>query len=103
MFAIVATGGKQYRVHDGDVFDVERLDGDVGDTLDLTSVLMISDKKIQTGLDVPDNARVSVEIVAQRRADKILVFKKKRRKKYRRTHGHRQALTRLRVLSVKSS
>ncbi|MEM7046505.1 MAG: 50S ribosomal protein L21 [Pseudomonadota bacterium] len=102
MFAIITTGGKQYRVQDGDVIDVERLRGEVGETVDLTDVLMVGDKTPKIG-EAAKKAKVSCEIIAQRRASKILVFKKKRRKKYRRTYGHRQAHTRLKVLAIKAA
>lgn len=106
MFAIIATGGKQYRVSDQNptVFNVERLDGDVGAKIDLTSVLMIggiSGKADKIGKPTLEKAQVSCEILSQERDDKIIVFKKNRRKKYRRTIGHRQSFTRLRVLSIK--
>jgi large subunit ribosomal protein L21 len=101
MYAVIKTGGKQYRVANGDVITVEKLEGEPGDTLALEPVLMLNDGKATTvGAPVVEGASVSAEVVEQTRGDKILVFKKKRRQGYRRTKGHRQDLTVLRVLDV---
>ena len=97
MFAIVRTGGKQYRVAPGDKIVVEKLAGNAGDSVDLTDVLLAgegSDLKSTAGLIV------AAEIVAQAKADKVTVFKKRRRHNYRRKAGHRQKLTILKIVSI---
>ncbi|MFM9976711.1 MAG: 50S ribosomal protein L21 [Sphingomonadaceae bacterium] len=93
MFAVVRTGGKQYRVAAGDKIVVDRMDGDAGAQIALTDVLFASEGAA-AGLTV------AAEIVAQAKADKIIVFKKKRRHNYRRKNGHRQQHTILKILSV---
>jgi large subunit ribosomal protein L21 len=97
MFAVVRTGGKQYRVAAGDKIVVEKMVGNAGDTVSLSDVLLAGDAgeiKPTAGLSV------SAEIIAQAKADKIIVFKKKRRHNYRRKNGHRQQHTILKILSV---
>ena len=97
MFAIVRTGGKQYRVAPGDKIVVEKLAGNAGDSIDLTDVLLAgegSDLKSTAGLVV------AAEIIAQAKSDKVTVFKKRRRHNYRRKAGHRQQLTILKILSI---
>jgi large subunit ribosomal protein L21 len=100
MFAIVRTGGKQYRVAAGDKIAVEKLPGNAGDTVSLDDVLLAGD-----GGEVKDSKSltVSAEIIAQERGEKIIVFKKRRRHNYRRKQGHRQSLTLLRITAVGSS
>ena len=101
MYAVIKTGGKQYRVANGDVIAVEKLAGDPGSTVSLGPVLMVNDDKSSTvGTPVVEGAAVSAEVLEQTRGDKIIVFKKKRRKGYRRTLGHRQDLTVLRITDV---
>ena len=101
MFAVVRTGGKQYRVRKDDVIKVERLAGEPGAAIDLDQVLMLDDGKSPTiGSPLVDGARVSATVLDQTRADKIIVFKKKRRKNYRRKHGHRQHQTVLRITDI---
>lgn len=97
MFAVVRTGGKQYRVAAGDKIVVEKMAGNAGDTVSLSDVLLAGD-----GGEVKPTAGLSVsaEIIAQAKADKIIVFKKKRRHNYRRKNGHRQQHTILKILSV---
>jgi large subunit ribosomal protein L21 len=97
MFAVIKTGGKQYRVASGDVIKVEKLEAEAGSTVTLDQVLMV-DGKIGTPL-VAD-ATVSAEVIAQDRGPKIIVFKKKRRQNYRRKNGHRQDLTVLRITDI---
>ncbi|MFL6749366.1 MAG: 50S ribosomal protein L21 [Sphingomicrobium sp.] len=97
MFAIVRTGGKQYRVAPGDKIVVEKLAGNAGDSIDLTDVLLAgegSDLKSTAGLIV------GAEIIAQAKSDKVTVFKKRRRHNYRRKAGHRQQLTILKIVSI---
>lgn len=104
MFAVIKTGGKQYKVAAGDVISVERLAGDVGKSLELDQVLMIGDDKGTTvGAPLVDGASVSATVLDQARGDKIIVFKKKRRKDYRRRQGHRQELTVLRITDIRSA
>jgi large subunit ribosomal protein L21 len=101
MFAVVRTGGKQYRVAKDDTIVVEKLAGDPGTMVELSEVLMIgSGKSASIGSPLVDKAAVFAEVVEQSRADKIIVFKKHRRKNYRRTRGHRQQQTVLRILDV---
>ena len=97
MFAIVRTGGKQYRVAPGDKIVVEKLDGNAGDSIDLTDVLLAgegSDLKSTSGLVV------AAEIIAQAKGEKVTVFKKRRRHNYRRKRGHRQQHTILKIVSI---
>ena len=97
MFAVVRTGGKQYRVAAGDKIAVEKLPGNAGDTVSLDDVLLAGD-----GGEVKDakGLVVSAEIIAQERGEKVIVFKKRRRHNYRRKQGHRQSLTLLRITAV---
>ena len=98
MYAIIETGGKQYRAEQGAVLNVERIDGDVGATVSLDRVLFVSsDNGAKTDRAALANAQVTCEIVRQGRGPKIIVFKKKRRKNYRRTRGHRQMYTTVKV------
>lgn len=101
MYAVIETGGKQYRVSPGDVIAVERLPGEVGSRVELGQVLMVSeDGDVKIGRPVLAEARVVAEIVAQGRGPKVVVFKLKRRKNYRRKKGHRQGLTQLRIKEI---
>ncbi len=102
MFAVIRTGGKQYRVTKDEKIVVEKLAGEPGAVVELSDVLLIGGdgKKATVGAPVIDKAAVFAEVVEQSRADKILVFKKNRRKKYRRTRGHRQEQTVLRIVDV---
>lgn len=97
MFAIVRTGGKQYRVAAGDKITVEKLPGVVGDSVELSDVLLAGD-----GGELKPTAGLTVaaEIVAQGRGEKVIVFKKKRRHNYRRRNGHRQSLTLLKITAI---
>jgi len=99
MFAVVRTGGKQYRVAEGDVIAVEKIAGEAGDSLALGEVLLAGD-----GGELKDvkNVIVSAEILEQGKGEKVIIFKKKRRHNYRRKNGHRQQLTVLRILGVGS-
>ena len=97
MFAVVRTGGKQYRVAAGDKIAVEKLAGEAGETITLGDVLLAGD-----GGEIKDlkGVVVSAEIIAQAKSEKVVVFKKRRRHNYRRKNGHRQQLTLLRILAV---
>lgn len=104
MFAVVKTGGKQYRVAKGDVIRVEKLDAKDGDKVKLDEVLMVGEAgKPTVGTPFVKGASITAEVVAQARAPKIIVFKKKRRQNYRRKKGHRQDITILRVTDIKAS
>ncbi len=101
MFAVIRTGCKQYKVAKDDVIAVEKLDGEPGATLELADVLMIGDgTTVATGTPLLAGASVSATLVEHRRADKIIVFKKKRRHNYRRKKGHRQHQTVLRIDAI---
>ena len=97
MFAVVRTGGKQYRVAEGDKIVVEKLDGEAGDSVDLDDVLLAGEgSKLQS----TDKMVVGAKIVAQAKGEKVTVFKKKRRHNYRRKRGHRQQHTILEIVSI---
>lgn len=101
MFAIVKTGGKQYRVAKDDVITVERLAGEEGGKVTLNEVLAVGDgEAVSVGAPLVDGAAVEAEIVKQARGPKIIVFKKRRRKNSRRRNGHRQDLTVLKVTDI---
>lgn len=97
MFAIVRTGGKQYRVAAGDKIVVEKIEGDAGSTVTLGDVLLAGEG---AELRPTDGLTVAAEIVAQAKGDKVIVFKKRRRHNYRRRNGHRQRHTILRILGI---
>ena len=104
MYAVVRTGGKQYKVAPGDVVLVEKLDGEAGAEIKLDDILMVNDGTTTViGSPTVEGAVVTASIIEQGRADKILVFKKKRRQGYRRMAGHRQDQTVLRILDVAGS
>lgn len=101
MYAIVETGGKQYRVETGATIQVESLPGDVGAHVDLDQVRLVhSDTTFLIGQPLVPGAKVTAEIVRQGRTRSITVFKKKRRKNYRRTRGHRQGFTKLLITGI---
>lgn len=100
MFAIIKTGGKQYRVGVGDQITVERLPGDVGAQISLTDVLALGGDAPRLGTPIVPGAAVRAKIVGQPRGTKVIVFKKKRRKNYRRKRGHRQELTLLKIEEI---
>ena len=97
MFAIVRTGGKQYRVSPGDKIVVEKLAGEAGDSITLSDVLLAGDGSDLKGTD---GLTVAAEIIAQAKGEKVVVFKKRRRHNYRRKNGHRQQHTILKIVSV---
>jgi large subunit ribosomal protein L21 len=104
MYAIIETGGKQYRVSPGETVEVELLDGLVGETISLSRVLMVQEETgARIGTPVLAGAVVKAEVVAQGRLPKVIVFKKQRRKNYRRTKGHRQSYTRLKITEIHSA
>ena len=101
MYAVVRTGGKQYRVESGAVFEVERLTAEVGSSVELVDVLMIEDGgSLTVGSPAVAGAKVVAEVVEQGRGAKVIVFKYKAKVRYSRRNGHRQAYTRLRVKEI---
>ncbi len=101
MYAVLKTGGKQYKVTEGDVITIEKLTGDVGSDVEFSEVLMVSDgDKYQIGTPVLENATVKGVILSQEKAKKIIVFKSKRRKGYMKKQGHRQKLTKLQIKKI---
>ncbi|MFQ5328844.1 MAG: 50S ribosomal protein L21 [Thermodesulfobacteriota bacterium] len=103
MYAVIKTGGKQYTVSKGDTVRVEKLPGDVGGSLELTDVLAVgSGEDVKIGQPTVEGARVVAEIVAQDKAKKIIVFKKKRRQGYSKKQGHRQSYTALKIKEIQA-
>ena len=101
MYAVIRTGGKQYRVAPEDVIEVEKVPGAAGDIIQFSDVLMLGgDGAPEIGTPMVDGASVAAEVIDQTRAPKIIVFKKKRRKNYRRKRGHRQELTAVRITEI---
>ena len=101
MYAVIKTGGKQYRVATGDVIKVEKLDGEVGKSVAFDQVLMVGGEgDAVIGAPTVKGAEVKAEVLEQGKGDKVLIFKKKRRKNYRRTRGHRQHQTVLRISDI---
>ena len=98
MYAIIRTGGKQYQVSTGERLRVEKIDGNVGDSVELSEVLLVGDgEEVKIGQPTLEGAKVMARIVEQGKARKVLVFKKKRRKGYRVKRGHRQLFTALEI------
>jgi large subunit ribosomal protein L21 len=103
MFAVIRTGGKQYKVAKDDVIAVEKLAGEPGATIELGEVLMVGDgATVSAGAPLVSGASVSATLVEHRRGDKIIVFKKKRRQNYRRKNGHRQHQTVLQITEIRA-
>ncbi|MCD6388631.1 MAG: 50S ribosomal protein L21 [Desulfobulbaceae bacterium] len=101
MYAIIRTGGKQYQVVAGERLRVEKLNGEVGDSVELSDVLMIADgENVRIGQPVIDGAKVTARIVEQGKEKKVIIFKKKRRKGYRLKKGHRQLYTALEIKEI---
>ena len=105
MYAVIKTGGKQYRVTSGDVITVEKLLGEPGETIEVGQVMMLGEegKAPTLGTPVVEKAAVFAEVLEQQKGDKVLIFKKKRRHNYRRLKGHRQLETVLRILDVSAT
>lgn len=98
MYAIIRSGGKQYRAEVGATIDVDRLPQEVGETIDLSDVLLVADEEVaRIGQPLVEGARVSATVVEQFRSKKIIVYKYRQRTNYRRKQGHRQYYTRLRI------
>jgi len=100
MFAVIRTGGKQYRVAPNDVIEIEKIAGNPGDIVEFGEVLLLGGDEPKAGKPLISGALVAAEVVEQGRGEKIIVFKKKRRKGYRRTKGHRQLLTTIRITEI---
>jgi large subunit ribosomal protein L21 len=104
MYAVIKTGGKQYKVANGDVILVEKLDTEAGASITLAEVLMIGDgANITVGAPTVAGASVAAEVVDQVKADKVIIFKKNRRHNYRRKRGHRQKLTALKITGINAA
>jgi large subunit ribosomal protein L21 len=103
MYAVVSTGGKQYKVQKGETLRIEKIQGEVGSKVTLDKVLLVADgENIRVGQPVIEKAAVQASIVEQDKAKKILVFKYKRRKRYRRKQGHRQPYTAIRIDGIEA-
>ena len=101
MFAVLNTGGKQYKVSQGDLIEIEKLESNVGDTVTLDQVLMVGEgEDVQVGSPYVPGCKVTGEVTEQGKGAKIIVFKKKRRKGYRRKNGHRQLFTQLKITEI---
>ncbi|MDM0969172.1 50S ribosomal protein L21 [Clostridium perfringens] len=103
MYAVLTTGGKQYRVQEGDVLFVEKLNTEVDSTVELTEVLAVAkDGEIKVGAPVVEGAKVVAKVLAQGKAKKVVVFKYKRKKDYRRKNGHRQPYTKIVIEKIEA-
>ncbi len=103
MYAVIATGGKQYRVKADDVIEIERLSVEAGDKVNFSEVLAIGEgDKLEVGSPVVENASVEAEVVHNLRGPKLVAFKMKRRKGYRKKKGHRQELTKVKIVAINS-
>ena len=103
MYAIIASGGKQYKIQEGEILRVEKISGEVGAPVSFDRVLMFSDNEnVSIGRPVLDNIVVRGHIIEQGKANKIIVFKYKKRKGYRRTQGHRQQFTAVKIDSIET-
>jgi large subunit ribosomal protein L21 len=101
MYAVIKTGGKQYRVAKDDVLEIERLDGEAGATIEFTEVLMVGEgASVTLGKPMISGAKVTAELVGQTRGPKLIAFKKRRRKNSRRKKGHRQDLSKIRITGI---
>jgi len=100
MYAVIKTGGKQYRVSEGGHVRVEKLSGQAGDKFEFGEVLMLGGENITVGTPFVSGAKVSAEIVAQGRDKKVIIYKIRRRKRYRRKAGHRQPFTELKITGI---
>ena len=104
MFAIIRTGGKQYKVSKDQTITVEKIDAEAGKKVDLDDVLLVTDgKKTTVGAPLVKGAKVTAEVVEQTRGDKVIVFKKQKRQNHRRKKGHRQQLTVLKITDIKAA
>ncbi len=101
MYAVIKTGGKQYRVAKDDIIIIEKLDGEAGASVEFGEVLMVGEgESVKVGAPTVAGAKVTAELVEQARGPKVIAFKKRRRKNSRRKRGHRQDLTKVRITSI---
>lgn len=100
MFAVIRTGGKQYRVVTDDILSIEKLEGEVGSTLMLSEVLLVGGDAPKTGAPLVEGASVEAEILEQGKGEKVIAFKKKRRKNTHRKRGHRQPFTKVKITAI---
>ena len=100
MFAIIKTGGKQYKVSEGDVIKVEKIEAEAGDKIEFDQVLMVAGDDVKVGSPVVEGAKVSAEILDQKKDKKIVIFKFKAKKNYRKKKGHRQPYTLVKIEKI---
>lgn len=104
MYAVIKTGGQQFRITKGDKLFVQKLDAEAGKSITLDEVMMINDgKTAKVGTPMVSGAKVTAKVIEQTRADKVVIFKKKRRQNYRRTKGHRQHQTVIEITDIKAA
>lgn len=100
-FAVIKTGGKQYKVSEGDVFEVEKIEAEDGKVVEFDEVLLVADgEKVEIGAPLVKDAKVKAKVLSQEKADKIIVLKYKKRKNYRKKTGHRQKLTKVQIEKI---
>jgi large subunit ribosomal protein L21 len=102
MYAVIKTGGKQYKVAEGDLLKIEKLEGSVGDSVEFEEVLLVGGSDVKVGTPLVDKAKVKAQIVEQGKDKKILVFHMKRRKTHRKMNGHRQPITRVKITGIEA-
>ncbi len=102
MYAVIKTGGKQYKVAEGDLLKIEKLEGSVGDSVEFEEVLLVGGDDVKVGTPLVDKAKVKAQIVEQGKDKKILVFHMKRRKTHRKMNGHRQPITRVKITGIEA-
>ena len=102
MYAVLVTGGKQFRVQEGDVIFVETLNAEVDSTVELTEVLAVGGETLKVGTPVVEGAKVTAKVVAQGKAKKVIGFKYKRKKDYRRKNRHRQPYTKIQIEKIEA-
>lgn len=100
MFAIIKTGGKQYKVSEGDIIKVEKIEAEAGDKIEFDQVLMVAGDDIKVGSPVVEGAKVSAEVLDQKKDKKIVIFKFKAKKNYRKKKGHRQPYTLVKIEKI---
>ena len=100
MFAIIKTGGKQYKVSEGDVIKVEKIEAEAGDKIEFDQVLMVAGDDVKVGSPVVEGAKVSAEVLDQKKDKKIVIFKFKAKKNYRKKKGHRQPYTLVKIEKI---
>ena len=100
MYAIIATGGKQYKVSEGDIIKVEKLGGDAGETIVFDQILAVNDGELKVGTPTVANAKVTATVVEQGKARKVIVYKYKRKTGYHKKNGHRQQFTKVKIESI---